>query len=80
MLHERDLSAGVALLLEPCEPEDMRLQRGDDVVELVAIDVVDAHLGAAGRAAAVLTAERPRDDTSTFRSRPSRAAPTIRTR
>ena len=57
VLHERDLSTGIALLLEPREPEHVRLQRRHDVVEPVAVDVVHAHLGAAGRAAAVLTAE-----------------------
>ena len=57
VLHERDLSAGIALLLEPREPEHVRLQRRHDIVELVAVDVVHAHLGAAGRSAAVLTAE-----------------------
>src|SRR5687767_10652179 len=56
--HEGDLSTRIALLLEPCETERMRLQRRDDVVESIAVDVVDNHLGTARRAAAVLTAER----------------------
>ena len=49
-LHERDLAGRVALLLVPGQPEPVAFERRDDVVELVAVDVVDAHLRAAGAA------------------------------
>ena len=47
---ERDLAARVALLFVPRQPEAVTFERRHDVVELVAVDVVDAHLRAAGAA------------------------------
>ena len=67
------------LLLEPRQAPAVRLQAGDDVVQAVAVDVVDANLGAA-RARADPRAERLRvvgpGPIAAFRP----AAPTSRTR
>src|SRR2546421_2615123 len=55
---ERNSAVLVALLLEPGESEPVRVQPGDDVVELVAVDVVHAELGTSGTLGSAPSAER----------------------
>ena len=61
MWRSNEISAvRVALLLEPGEAESVRVEAGDDVVQLVAVDVVDDHLGATGALGAAPAPERLR--------------------
>ena len=55
---ERDVACGIALLLEPGEPEPVGIQTRDDVVETIAVHVEDDHLGAAGAFRAAPPPER----------------------
>ncbi len=45
---ERDSAVPVALLFEPGQAESVCVQSGDHIVELVAVDVIHAQLGASG--------------------------------
>jgi hypothetical protein len=47
VLHERD-PAILALLLKPGEAAPVRLQAGDDIVQPIAVHVVDSHDTAPG--------------------------------
>src|ERR1700722_12286121 len=44
VLDEGNLTAGGALLLVPSQPETMRVQRGDDIVQAIPVDVKDSDL------------------------------------
>src|SRR5207253_1783527 len=48
MLYEGNGAVLVALLLEPCESPSVSVKSRDDVVQTVAVHVINTHLGASG--------------------------------
>ena len=80
------LTGAVPLLLKPCQPEVVRAQRGDNVIETIAVDVINGH-DTAAHSAPVVTREgfrmvgpgsrrnlRPRRTAASTSRRPTNAA------